>query len=83
MDALNDVPLFIWLVIVGTPTIAFLHFYPPKKKPPRPRRKPQRYDPELMNMVLGDRQKHDRLVKYHGSADGAKAKLLQDRRSWR
>ena len=81
MEALADVPSFLWLVLIACPITAYWVFLRQKSASSR-RRQPKR-DPDLMNLLMGDTAKYDRLVKYHGSVDVAKAKLLRDRGSSR
>lgn len=40
----------------------------------------QRRDPALMNMLLGDTAKYDRLVSYHGSPEKARQAWINDNR---
>ncbi|WP_353253975.1 hypothetical protein [Salinisphaera sp. PC39] len=82
MEALSNVPLILWLLLIVCPVAAYWLFARNKITPSRRRRQRKR-DPDLMNLLMGDAAKYDRLVKYHGSVDIAKAKLLRDRGSYR
>lgn len=77
MDAIANVPPILLIIIILCPVVAYYLLHR------RPRSRSGRRDPELLNMVFGNKGAYDRLVCYHGTAKQAKEALLKDRRSHR